>query len=329
MKALVTGATGFIGSHLVEVLKDREWDVRVLVRKTSNLASLEKLDIEKVEGDVREPDCLTAAVKGVDAVFHGAALVGEWGKPEDFHNINVLGMENMIRAAAGEGQLRFIDISSSSVHGYEGFDRDTEELPYRKTGILYSDTKMEAEQLVWKAHAEGLIRATTIRPVMVWGPGDRAFMTKIIFALKRRLFCYVNGGAHIAGLAHVRNVCDAIVRAADLEEAVGKAFIVTDDCDTTVKTMVEALCEEFKLPKPIFSMSYSITAKLGAVSESIYRFFGAANPPLLTKMGVACIGNNLSFDISRAKDVLNYKPKYRFPQGIQQFHDWFKNEYGF
>lgn len=329
MKALVTGATGFIGSHVVEALKAGEWDVRVLVRKTSDLSILENANVEKVIGDVRDADSLHGAVKGVDAVFHAAALVGEWGRPSDFYAINVTGMENMIRAATEKGPIRFIDISSSSVHGYEGFDRDTEELPYRKTGVLYSDTKMEAEQLLWKAHAEGLIRATSVRPVMVWGPRDRAFMTKIIFALKKRLFCYVNGGRGIIGLAHVSNVCDVILRAATCVEAEGKAFIVTDDCDTTLRGLVEALCEEFHLPRPRFNMSYSNAKRIAGISESFYRRMGSKKSPLLTKMGIAIMGNSLSFDISRAKTILEYKPRYRFPQGLQQFHDWFRSEYGF
>jgi len=280
-------------------------------------------------GDVRDPDSLKKAMEGVEVVFHAAALVGEWGKPKDFYDINVTGMKNAIDAAEEAGAGRFIDVSSTSVHGYEGFNRESEDLPYRTTGILYSDTKMEAEKLVWAAHAEGRISASTIRPCMVWGPRDPAFMPKIIFACHNRMFAYVNGGRHLAGLAHVRNVCDVLRLAAEKEEAQGKAFIVTDDCDTTVRGMVETLCDELGIKKPRLNMPYPVAKWVGAASEGLFRLFGSEKAPMLTKMGVAVIGNNLSFDVSRAKKVLGYDPQYRFPQGLGNFLDWFKSTYKF
>ncbi len=327
MKALVTGPTGFIGSHLAEMLLENDWEVRALVRETSNKKDIENLDLEYITGDVRDVDSMKKATKGVEAIFHVAALVGEWGRPQDFYDINVKGMENAIEAAAANRVERFIDVSSTSVHGYEGFDKDTEELPYVKTGILYSDTKMEAEKLVWQAHAEGRIQASTIRPCMVWGPRDRAFMTKMIFMCKSRMFIYVNGGNHIAGLAHVKNVCDIIVRAAECGEAVGKAFIATDDSDTTVREVVETLCDELSIKKPFMSIPYVVAKAVGSVSEKFFRAIGSEKGPVLTKMGVACVGNSLSFDVSRAKKLLGYEPTYRFPQGLHEYIDWFKSEY--
>jgi len=329
MKALITGATGFIGSHLIEVLTDNNWDVRVLVRAESNLRNLASRSLERVTGDVRDPDSTSRAVKGVDVIFHAAALVGEWGDPKDYFDINVTGMKNMIDSAAAAGVPRFIDVSSTAVHGDEGFSNSTEDNPYVKTGILYNDTKLEAEKLVWQAHAEGRIRASTVRPCMVWGPRDRAFMPKIILACRSRMFVYINGGNHVAGLAHVRNVCDAIHRCAMSEEAVGKAFIITDGCDTTVRGMVETLCAELGLKKPRFSIPYSFAKAAGGFSENVYRRMHSKKAPLLTKMGVACIGNNFSFDITRARTVLGYEPRYRFPHSLQPFLDWFKAEYKF
>ena len=329
MKALVTGPTGFIGSHLVEVLAGGGWDVRALVRGTSDTSLLDEQGIEKAVGDVRDADSFTEAAKGMDAVFHAAALVGEWGDPKDFYDINVKGMKNAIDAADAAGVPRFVDVSSTSVHGYEGFDKDTEDLPYRKTGVLYSDTKMEAEKLVWAAHAEGRIQATTVRPCMVWGPRDRAFMTKVIFSCRSGMFAYINGGDHIVGLAHVRNVCDIIKRAAENEDAVGKAFIATDGCDTTVRQMTEKLCEEVGVKKPRMSIPYPVAKFIGSASEGFFRMIGAKKSPMMTRMGVAVMGNNLSFDISRAKKVLGYEPQYRFPQGLGTFLEWFKSTYNF
>jgi len=186
---------------------------------------------------------------------------------------------------------------------------------------------MEAEKLVWDAHACGRIEATSIRPVMVWGPRDLAYFTKMIGLIKKRMFMYINGGNHIAGLSHVRNVCEAVIKAAVTEEAKGKAFIITDGCETTLRAVVERLCDELHLPKPRLSISSSTAKTLAGASEWYYRKTGAKSTPMLTKMGIGCIGNNLSFNISRAVKVLGYTPKYVFPNGLQDYIVWYKSEY--
>ncbi len=327
MKALVTGATGFIGSHLTEVLSDKGFTVRALVRESSRTELLERLGIERAVGDVTNVESLKAAAAGCDIVFHTAALVGEWGAPEDFYNINVLGMKNMIDAAEAAGVHRFIDVSSVSVHGYAGFDKDTEESPYVITGILYSDTKMEAEKLLWEAHAQGRIEATSIRPAMVWGSRDRVFFIKLINLIAKRRFVFIDNGDHIAGLTHVRNVCDALLRSAQNQNAVGKAFIVTDDCETKYRDVVEKLCGELGLRMPKLSISRNTAATLADLSEKWARKRKSKTAPILTRMGVACIGNDLSFDISRIKTTIGYAPKYSFPQAIPEFIQWYKSEY--
>ncbi|HPN93124.1 MAG TPA: NAD-dependent epimerase/dehydratase family protein [bacterium] len=327
MKTLITGATGFIGSHIAEACADKGWEVKLLVRDAGRLPDeVKKLSLETFIGDVRDAESLLKAMKGMELIVHSAALVGEWGDPKDFYDINVQGMANMIDAAEKTGTKRLIDISSTSVHGYEGFNRDTEDMPYKKTGVLYSDTKLEAEKLVWEAHAQGRVIATTIRPCMVWGPRDRAYFTKIIEMLKKRRMMYVNGGKNIAGLSHVRNICDAILLAAEKEEAQGKAFIITDDSDVTLREVVEKLCESLSLKKPIFGVSHATAKLMSDVSERIFRKLGAKNTPMLTRMGVACVSNNFSFDISRAKNILGYAPRYTFPGALPEYIAWHKSE---
>ena len=257
MKALVTGATGLIGSHLVETLLERGCEARALVRSRGGAAFLNAPGAEQVEGELRDADSLARAAAGVDVVFHVAALVGEWGAARDFHEVNVRGTENVIAACERAGVDRLVAVSSSSVHGYRDFNGDNEDAPMKKDGILYSDSKVDAEKLVWAAHEAGRVRAATVRPVMVWGPRDRAFFTKVLLALKSRMFAYVGGGRKIIGLSHVRNVCDVLYRAATSEAAAGKAFLVTDGCRTTMCDIVEALCREFNLSKPFLNLKLS------------------------------------------------------------------------
>ena len=328
MKALVTGATGFIGSFLVEELLARNYEVRAMVRDTSSLANLPNAAAaERVKGDVRDPDSLRRAVRGADIIFHCAALVGEWGAPRDYQAINVTGMENMINAAEDAGVARFIDVSSVAVHGNEGHDRSTEGAPVRKTGVLYNDSKVDAERLVWHAHEQGRIRATTIRPVMVWGPRDRVYFPKMIHALRRRMFVYMGSPDNIAGLAHVRNVVDVIVRAAETRTAQGEAFIAADGCDTSVRDIVETLCRQLDLPRPLMTVPYGLARAMGAASEALGHAVNKKSAPLMTKMGVELMGNSLSFSIDKARHVLGYDPQYRFPDHLPEFLDWYHREF--
>lgn len=324
MKALVTGATGFIGSHLADRLASDRWDVRCLVRKTSRTDPLKRLGVELAEGDVRDAESLRAAARGREVMFHVAALVGEWGKPKDFFDINVQGMRNALEAASAAGVERFVDVSSTSVHGFEGFNRSTEAEPYRRSGVLYADTKRMAEEILWEYHRAERVRATTIRPCMVWGPRDPAYMTKIIPLLQKKKAAIVGDGRQNAGLAHARNVVDALVRAATMEAAAGEAFIVTDDCGTTVRQMIDALAEKIGEPAPKISIPFPVAKIFGNVSETIYRALGASKPPMVTRMGVGCIGNNLSFDISKIKKVLGYKPLLQFPDGLDEYIAWYR-----
>jgi nucleoside-diphosphate-sugar epimerase len=324
MKALVTGATGFIGSHLVDVLLERNWEVRAMARRSSAFDNLENAGgAETVLGDVRDPDSLRSAAKGADAVFHCAALVGEWGAPRDYHEINVTGIRNMIDAARAAGVARFIHVSSVAVHGNEGHRDTTEDAPIRKSGVLYNDSKAEAETLLWAAHEQGRIRATAIRPVMVWGPRDRVYFPKMINALRHRMFVYIGSPGNIVGLAHARNVADIIARAAESDAAIGQAFTAADGCRTTVRDIVEALCAELNLPRPFLTLPYRLARAIGAASEAVGHAMNRKTAPLMTKMGMELMGNNLWFSIEKARRVLGFEPQRRFPDHLPEFLEWY------
>lgn len=121
MKALVTGATGFLGSHIAERLVQRGDSVRALVRQTSRISFLDSLGggIEFVEGDVTNARTLTAAVDGVDVIYHAAAMVSDWGPWRDFQSVTVNGTRSMLKAAVAAGTPRFLHVSSDAVYRYQ------------------------------------------------------------------------------------------------------------------------------------------------------------------------------------------------------------------
>lgn len=326
-KVLVTGATGFIGSHLADRLRADGFDVRVVARKTSNLDHVERLGVEVVEGDVRDAGSLRRAVRGVETVFHSAALVGEWGSRGDFFDINVMGVRNLLDAMKDEGVRRLIDVSTCAVAGYEGKDNTDETAPFVKTGVCYSDTKADAEKVVWEYHRRGDVEATAIRPVMVWGPRDPAYLSKLIKLMRSGVFVYIGDGNNIVGLSHVRNVVHLIMLAYEKKESVGEAFLVTDGCKTTYRDIVRALAGKLNLKVRTLSIPYPVAKVLGGVSESTFRLAGSKKTPLLTRMGVFILGNSLSYSIEKARRVLGYEPQVAFAEGIDEYVESVRNQF--
>lgn len=323
---LVTGATGFIGSHLTERLKRDGFRVRALARRTSNLEFIGRLGVDVVEGDVRDRGSLERAMDGVDAVFHSAALVGEWGTAKDFHDINVGGLINTLDAMKTCGVKRIIDVSTCAVAGFSPEEGTDETAPYRKEGILYGDSKVEAEEILWDYHDRGDAAATAIRPVMVWGPRDPVYFPKIIRLMKSGVFTFVGGGNNTAGLCHVRNVVDLIALAYHSDAAIGEVFLVNDRCGTTYREIVGVLSEKLGLKVRTVSIPRAAAKAMGAASESLCRAMGAKAAPLMSRMGMAIMSASLSFSSEKAGRILGYEPQVNFRTGIDEYIESWKSD---
>lgn len=176
MRALVTGATGFLGSHIAKRLLGKGHDVRVLVRPTSDLTLVEDLDGDAVVGDVTDPGTLPPAVEGCDAVFHAAGVVSFWRGWEDkLRAVNVEGVRNVVRAAEEAGVDRFVHTSSVAAVGRppKGEVADeTFDFGWGTRPSPYMETKHAGEQIVLEAARDGGLDAVAVNPGTVLGPGD-------------------------------------------------------------------------------------------------------------------------------------------------------------
>jgi nucleoside-diphosphate-sugar epimerase len=186
---LVTGATGLLGSHIVEQLRLRDRPVRALVRRDSDRTWLQTQGVEFVEGDITDPASLRRACAGCDVVYHAAAKVGDWGPWEDFQRVTIDGTNHVIEACAEQHVRRLIHISSISVFGYytkEGTIDETFPTGYKLyKWAYYSRSKWIAENNVLAAHRSGKVRATVIRPAWIYGPRDRATIARLVGILQR------------------------------------------------------------------------------------------------------------------------------------------------
>ncbi len=175
--ALITGATGFVGSHLVERLSAAGWRLRALVRPTSGVAELERLGVERVTGDLADPGSIARAAEGTDVVFHLAAATAA---PDEaaYHRANVAGSEAVaegVRRAAGRPR-RLVYLSSYAACGpmVDGRPRRMDETPHPLTG--YGRTKLEGERVLRGLEDAG-VATVVVRAPAVYGPRDRALLT--------------------------------------------------------------------------------------------------------------------------------------------------------
>ncbi|RJP69069.1 MAG: NAD-dependent epimerase/dehydratase family protein, partial [Candidatus Abyssobacteria bacterium SURF_17] len=259
MNVLVTGGTGFVGTNLVKKLLARGDKVRCLVRKTSNVATLKQFGVELAQGDITLYESLVDAARGVEVLYHCAALVEAGvGSRSDYYLLNVEGTRNVLKACEVASIPRLVHVSTQSV-AFDFTDKHNadETIPfpiYYKD--YYSETKALGEKEVLDAAKKGRVSACVIRPTWVWGPGDFTILPTIAKLARRKQLFLVNGGRAETSTSYVENVCDSLILVAQHTNISGEAFLVTDDERITTREFLTKMADAAGFPKPKLSIPY-------------------------------------------------------------------------
>jgi len=324
MKNLVTGATGLVGSHLVEALLLRGESVRAYARPTSHAASLRKRGVEVHIGHLTDQASVVAAADGVDRIFHCAELARDWGPTIAFQQANVDGVQSLLGAATRVG-ARFIFLSTTQVYGFPGTPADEGVAPSPR-GFGYSDSKIEAEALVRARHRAVRLPTVIIRRGTVYGPGATRTVLSLVDALHEHSLTLFDGGKHIAGLTYVGNLVDAMVLAGDSEDAAGRIYNVTDGSDVTWRHYIHALADGLQLARPSKSQPRWLAYLLAMFWENYYRMTGRNDRPPMTTMNVEVMGTDQIYPIDRARRELGYAPRVAIEEGIDRTIEWLRRE---
>ncbi|HEX5971236.1 MAG TPA: NAD-dependent epimerase/dehydratase family protein [Gemmatimonadaceae bacterium] len=323
--ALVTGATGLVGSHVVERLQRDGWQVRALVRDAARADWLRRRGVELAPGDTLDASTLSRATRGCDVVFHTAAAVTPDGGWEAFRRPNIDGTRNVVEATAAAG-ARLVHVSSVAVYGARARyaatgERTSEETPLAPLGehSWYARSKRESEQLVLDAHAQGRLWATAVRPDVIYGERDRQFVPRVARLLRFGVAPVVGGGRSTLAVVHAANVADGMVRAATHDEAGGRAYNLANDFDVTVHEFFRLAGEG--LGERLHFVSIPVSA-----ARVVVRVAALATPVRLRtslRQSVDFLTRDNPFSSERARRELGWDPPVRPAHGVVDAFRWF------
>ena len=324
MAVLVTGASGFLGGRLAQMLADRGAAVRVLARPQSDTRHLLDAPIEIVRGGLNDRECLAIAVRGVTHIYHCAGCSTDWATWRTFHEANVAGVENLLRAAVDAGGLqRFLHVSTTDVYGYPT-EPCEESHPLIDIGLPYNRSKCRGESAVWDAFHKLSLPVTIVRPATLYGPRGTAFGSDIAQHLRQGTMAVIDGGHSPGGFCYVDNAAQAMIDAAASSETVGQAYNLSDGTGATWRRYVDALADGLRLRRAWIDMPSAAAFALAATMEAPHRYLRVPGRPMLTRHAVYLLSRDQEYPTGRARREFGFSPAVSFEEGIRRTVEWLK-----
>jgi nucleoside-diphosphate-sugar epimerase len=323
LRALVTGATGFIGSHLVEGLLERGVHVRCLIRRTSDLRWVKNLPIELVHGDCINKASLEKAVKDVDQVFHVAGVTKAL-QEKTYFEVNAFGTDNLIHACLEHNARleRFIYLSSQAAAGPSRNGGKKKESDLCDPVSPYGQSKRLGEELAM-AHSHEL-PLLILRSCAVYGPRDRDVYVFFKLLSKRIKPCLSGQDQHIS-LCYVQDIVQAILLAAEAQRVSGEIFFLSDGRDYRLEEIGDIIARAMEVTPFSVHLPEWMLFVVASFSEYLSKFTG--RPPLLNKGKVEeMVQQNWVCDITKAKTLLGFEPRIPLSQGAKLTFEWYRRE---
>ena len=317
---LITGGLGFLGSHISSRLSASGETVRILARPPAQ-APREDPSRDVVWGDIRDAQAVDRAVQGAQVVIHLVSNFRKGGSDEkEAHAVNVEGTRNVLQACSRHGVRQLIHCSTIGVHG------SVLEIPANENTAfnpldLYQETKLQAEQEVWKHHRETGLPITVVRPISMFGPGDRR-MLKLFRMIQKGRFVMVGEGDALFQPAYIDDVVDGFVRCLRNDKAVGEAFIVGGEEYVPLRELVGMIANELGVSPPWIRVPLRPILTLADLCEKCFVPFGLEPP--LHRRRVSFFQNNRAFSIDKARRVLGFQPRMNLRDSLRATIGWYR-----
>lgn len=315
--SVVTGATGFVGTHLVRaLLAVGETPVRALGRDFAAFEPLARAGAEPVRADLRDHKAVVAACAGASVVYHVGALSAPWGRAADFEAVNVGGTRAVIEGCRRHNVRRLVYVSSPSVV-FEGRDQVNlaNDAPFARRFVsVYSRTKKQGEDLVNAAHLRDKLECVIVRPKAVFGPGDRALLPRLVEAARQNRLPRIGDGTNRVDLTYVENVADALRLAGRAPAAAGNTYTITNGEPVFLWDVIEEVLRGLNISANLRPVPLRAALAAATVMEAAARVTG--REPLLTRYTARILARTQTYDIAAARRDLGYVPRVSVAEGI-------------
>ena len=325
-RILVTGATGFLGGNLVKKLVEMKYRVRAFVRATSNIEKLLKYNIEIYYGDIGSKETLEAAFSDIEYVVHAAADTSGENAGEDV--VTTQGVRNIVELCKEFEVSRLIYISSCNVYNVAGYKKGTmidEKAslePFPEKRGPYTNTKMIAESIVTDAMKEWGLPAVCLRPGTYYGLGGSIYSPMIGLSLRNYVFMIIGNGKLTLPIVYIENVVDAIITAMQNDNSTGKIYNIVDYDAITKKQYINNFLKKV-FPRSLFIyIPYSIFYSIVFIQEILFNLIKIK--PFLTRYRIISSQNQVTYDASKIRNELGWKPPYTFQQASKKIIDGMK-----
>ena len=320
MKLLVTGGTGFIGSHLAEQGRRRGAEVVVLgltdrPEEQANAELLSRMGAEVLSGSITDAELCRRATRGATHIFHLAVAMREGGKSDDFFEaINLDGTRHLLQAATEQRIQRFVYCSTIGIYGHRAAGITTEESTLAP-GNIYERTKVAAERLVRDFVENCRLPAAVLRPADVYGPRDQRLL-KLFKGVARGRFPLFGAGKGRRHMVYVDDVVSAFFQAVERDEAVGEGLIVAGPRACTLRELLDQVTAATGSKRYGVRLPLAPMLGLAAVVEDVCAAL-AVDPPIYRRR-MDFFHSDSEFDTSRARRVLGWEPKVDLEEGIRR-----------
>ena len=317
---LVTGATGFTGSHLVRSLVRDGHRVRVLVRSTERAKALLPPGIEVVTGEIDDSSTIAGAVSGSQIIYHLAAAYREARHTDQYYwDVNVGFTSLLLDAARSQGIQRFVHCSTVGVMSHITNPPADEQHPHQPADV-YQRTKSEAEKLALASHRDG-IPVTVARPTAIYGPGDTRLL-KMFRLIADERFVMLGSGDIYYHMVHVDDLVGGLRLLGSHPRAIGEIFILGGERYYRLRTIVEMIARAVGVKPPRWRLPAWPFQVAGTVCERICIPFGI-EPPIYRRR-VDFFTKSRAFTIQKAQRLIGYAPRVELESGIRSTVAWYR-----
>jgi len=312
-RILITGGTGFVGSHLAETLSEAGHDVLTTGRNPYLAPPGTRFE----RADIRDAEHLAALCQGQQVVIHSAVCASPWDSVKKLYDTNVAGTQNVIDGCLKHGVKRLVHVSSTAIHFdfKDKFNIEEDAPPPHDFACGYAETKFTAEKLVCAAREQGL-NVFIVRARAAYGPGDNHLLPRLLLAYDKGKLRQIGAGTNITELTYIDNLVYGLVLAVERGRA-GGVCTITDGEPIKLWELLQNILKQTGRQKSLAAISYTIADRYAQALELWHRATRRGGEPALTRYTVGLLAKNQTFSPAAAQKELDYKPIVSMADGIR------------